>query len=146
MIFTSPPGHPISNSILVMAIHHVSNLKDIPKSATSALKSIALLMKDLETSSISKHIQNMVTTQLSSLSDNLKTFLANATHQIDKVVNNNLQSLACLLDEDYTSQLMTAVSDSIQARLDDMITPFEDKLAATQHMPRDYPNQIAVIC
>ena len=87
----------------------------------------------------------MVTTQLNTLADSLKDFLTDATQQIEKVVNNNIQSLACLLDDDYTSELTTTVSNAIQARLEEMIIPPTNKLTMMDHTSGDCPNQLTNI-
>ena len=128
-----------------MAIHHVTNLKNIPRIAISPLRSIALLLEELETNTTNEQIQNMVTTQLNTLTDSLKDFLTDTTQQIEKVVNNNIQSLACLLDNDYTSKLTTVVSNTIQARLEKMIVPPTNKPTMMDHTTDDSPNQLTNI-
>ena len=70
--FIIPTDCPITCSTLVTAIHHVTNLKNIPRIAISPLRSIALLLEELETNTTNEQIQNTVTTQLNTLTDSLK--------------------------------------------------------------------------
>ena len=61
--------------------------------------------------------------QLNELGKNMKTFITEATSQINKAVANNVNTIACLVNEDYTKQLATNITDILQTKVDYQMIP-----------------------
>ena len=64
-----------------------------------------------------------MTFQLNELGKDMKTFITEATSKINKVVANNINIIACLVNEDYTKQLATDITDILQTKVDYLMIP-----------------------
>ena len=64
-----------------------------------------------------------MTFQLNELGKDMKTFITEATSKINKVVANNINIIACLVNEDYTKQLATDITDILQNKVDYLMIP-----------------------
>ena len=128
-----PSGQSISLGLLSTVLHHVTNYRGIPKPVNNAIQSIAFLIEDLEKGVIWDSIQDSVTSQLTDLGNKLKTFLADTSQQIKKVVTNNIRAVACLVDENYTNQLAVNILDILQTKI-------SEKLADTAITPHSVGN------
>ena len=113
-----PSGQKISLTTLATALHYVTNYKGLSKPAINAIRAVVLLMEELEKDNLKETIHNSVTCQLNELGKDIKTFITEATSQIYKVVANNINAIACLVDEDYTKQLATNITDILQTKVD----------------------------
>ena len=98
--------------------------KGLSKPAINAIRAVALLMEELEKDNLKETIHNLVTCQLNELGKDIKTFITEATSQINKAVANNVNTIACLVDEDYTKQLATDITTDIpQTKVDYLMIP-----------------------
>ena len=113
-----PPGQKISLTTLTTALDHVMNYKGLSKPAINTICAVALLMEELEKDNLKETIHNSVMCQLNELRKDIKTFITEATSQINKAVGNNVNAIACLIDEDYTKQLVTNITDILQTKVD----------------------------
>jgi hypothetical protein len=46
-----PPGEIISPGLLSMTLHHISKIKNVPKQAINAIRSVAFLLDEMEENS-----------------------------------------------------------------------------------------------
>ena len=97
--------------------------KGLSKPAINAIRAVALLMEELEKDNLKETIHNSVTCQLNELRKDIKTFITEATSQINKAVANNVNVIACLINEDYTKQLATDITDILQTKVDYLMIP-----------------------
>ena len=118
-----PPGQKISLTTLATALHHVTNYKGLSKPAINIICAVAFLMEELEKDNLQETIHNLVTCQLNELSKDIKTFITEATSQINKMVANNINAIACLVNEDYTKQLVTDITDILQTKVEYLTIP-----------------------
>jgi hypothetical protein len=88
-----PPAEPITNASLAACLHQISAISGIPKTASSAISSVALLVEEMEDTGISIIIRDAVNTQLSELTTDMRLLINDAKEQIDIHVKEKIEEL-----------------------------------------------------
>ena len=120
-------GQPISISTLSNAIHYITNYRGVSKLAINALKLIAFLLNEIEENTLQDIVQASLTRQLRELDNNLKTFLTDATQKISKIITNNITAITSLLEDNYTNQLTSNITDILQNKVNNILEPLTPK-------------------
>ena len=103
-----PPGQEPTLGLLSTAIHQVTEYKGIPLPAINALRSIALLLNELEENTLHEAVRDSVTVQLNELGSDLKDFATDATRRIDEHLENKLSEIS-----EATKTLVDSVKESL---------------------------------
>ena len=87
-----PPGEPITYTSFASCLHQISNMTGVTKTAANAIRAIALLADEFEETAINETVRDAVNTQLTELTLDMKSLVADAKEKIDAHIQTRLAS------------------------------------------------------